>query len=213
MLVMPRPAQSGLGGRQVSPGVRGWCEHRVHLPQVPHQVSGRRGRRTRPGHPGPAHALVALGLLVALLPGCSAESRQRWLPYFFDGVPDAARPEPPPTRKIHQDLQREVEALRRENADLRAAAQARAEGTRGAEAELAAERAQTWEEAAALLPRDAVGAVDWDLAVKTGVIRPRPGFDPGAPRQSVFDMDVTLARGNQRFFAAAFSHAPHTRWL
>jgi c(7)-type cytochrome triheme protein len=175
-------------------------------------VSGPPGRG-RPGPARPVRALATLGLVLALLPGCSVESRQRWLPYFFDGVPEAGRQEPPPTRKIRQDLQREVEGLRRENADLRAAAQARAEGARAADGERPAEQARTWEEAAALLPRDAVGAVDWNLAVETGVIRPRPGLDPAAPTQSVFDLDVKLAHGGQPFFAASFRHLPHTRWL
>jgi c(7)-type cytochrome triheme protein len=157
---------------------------------------------------------VALAVLaLALVSGCSVESRQKWLPFFFDGVPEAGRPEPPPTRRIRQDLQREVEALRRENADLRAAAQARAEGARGAEPERPAERARTWPEAEALLPRDAGGAVDWNGAIEAGAIRPRPGLDPGAPVQSVLDMDVELSRGRHPFFAAGFHHASHTRWV
>jgi c(7)-type cytochrome triheme protein len=161
----------------------------------------------------PVRILATLGLILAVIPGCSAETRQRWFPYFFDGVPEAGRPQPPPTRKVRQDLQREVEALRLENADLRAAAQARAEGARGAEGERPAERAKTWEEAEALLPRDAGGAVDWNSAIEAGVIKPRSGLDAAAPIQSVFDLDVKLAGGRHPFFAASFPHAPHTRWL
>lgn len=162
----------------------------------------------------PLWALSRLGLILVLLPGCSAETRQRWLPYFFDGVPETGRPEPPPTRKVRQDLQREIEALRLENADLRAAAKARADAAaRGTEAERPAERARTWEEAAALLPRDPGGAVDWNGAIDAGVIHPRPGFGPAAPTQSVFDLDVKVAGGRHPFFASGFRHAPHTRWL
>jgi c(7)-type cytochrome triheme protein len=157
----------------------------------------------------------ATGILLAvlLLMGCSTETRQRWLPFFFDGVPDAQRPEPPPTRKVRQDLQREVEALRRENAELRAAAQARADGARAAEPERPAERARTWADAEAILPRDAGGAVDWSGAIEAGAIQPRPGRDLGAPTQPVFDMDVKVAHGRHPFFAAGFHHASHTRWL
>lgn len=158
---------------------------------------------------GPAGLALALALLLL---GCSTETRQRWLPYFFDGVPEAGQPAPPATRRVRQDLQREVEALRRENADLRAAVQARTERERGAEGERPAERARTWEEAQGILPRDTEGAVDWSRAMATGVIRPRPGLDPAAPAQAPFDMDVELARGH-RFFAATFRHASHTQWL
>src|SRR5262249_6117757 len=163
--------------------------------------------------PGPRSRSVGVLLALLLLTGCSTEARQKWLPFFFDGVPDAGRPEPPPTRKVRQDLQREVEALRRENAELRAAAQARAEGTRPAEPERPAEQARTWTEAEALLPRDAGGGVGWDRAADPGVIQPRPGLEPGAPTQPAFDMDVKLARGRPPFFAAGFRHASHTRLL
>lgn len=156
--------------------------------------------------------LSGLGLVSVLLLGCSSEARQRWLPYFFDGVPEADRPAPPPTRRVRQDLQREVEALRRENADLRAAMQAQAERDRGRDGGRPVERARTWAEAQEILPRDTEGAVDWGRAIATGVIRPRPGLDPAAPVQASFDLDVELARGH-RFFAATFRHAPHTRWL
>jgi c(7)-type cytochrome triheme protein len=157
-------------------------------------------------------SLAVLGLVLGLLPGCSSETRQRWLPYFFDGVPEAGRPQPPPTRKVRQDLQREVEALRLENADLRAAAQARAESARGTEVERPAERARTWQEVEALLPRDAGGAVDWSQAMEAGVIKPRPGVDRAAPTQAVFDLDVKVT-GRHSFFGATFHHASHTRWL
>ena len=158
-------------------------------------------------------ALTVIGLVLALIAGCSTESRQRWLPFFFDGVPEAGRPQPPPSRKVRQDLQREVEALRLENADLRAAIQARADAARGAEGERPVERVQTWAEAEALLPRDAGGVVDWNGAIDAGVIKPRPGLDPSAPTQAVFDLDVKVAGGRHPFFASGFRHAPHTRWL
>jgi len=154
-----------------------------------------------------------IGLVLALIAGCSTESRQRWLPYFFDGVPEAGKPQPPASRKIRQDLQREVEALRLENADLRAALQARADAARGAEGERPVERAQTLAEAEALLPRDASGVVDWSGAIDSGVIKPRPGLDTSAPTQAVFDLDVKVTGGRHPFFTSGFRHAPHTRWL
>ena len=158
-------------------------------------------------------SLAAIGLVLALIGGCSTESRQRWLPYFFDGAPEAGRPQPPPSRKVRQDLQREVEALRIENADLRAALQARAEAGRAAEGERPAERARTWGEAEAILPRDASGAVKWNDAIEAGLIKPRPGLDSSAPTQALFDLDVKLSGGRHPFFASGFRHAPHTRWL
>ena len=158
-------------------------------------------------------AFAAIGFVLALIAGCSTETRQRWLPYFFDGAPEAGRSQPPPSRKIRQDLQREVEALRVENADLRAALQARAEAGRASEGERPAERAQTWAEAEALLPRDAGGAVNWNGAIEAGVIKPRPGLDSSAPTQAVFDLDVKLQGGRHPFFASGFRHAAHTSWL
>lgn len=172
-----------------------------------HGVGGRLSRAVA------VWSLAAIGLVLALIAGCSTETRQRWLPYFFDGVPEAGQPQPPPSRKVRQDLQREVEALRLENADLRAAIQARADAARGAEGERPVEHAQTWAEAEALLPRDAGGAVDWNGAIEAGVIKPRPGLDPSTPTQAVFDLDVKVAGGRHPFFASGFRHAPHTRWL
>jgi c(7)-type cytochrome triheme protein len=161
-----------------------------------------------------APALAGLGLLAAaLLSGCSAETRQRLLPYVFDGAPEPGRAEPPPTRRVRQDLQREIEALRRENADLRAAAQNAAERGRGDAPERPAERARTWTEAMTLLAHDADGAVDWNRSVEAGAIRPRPGLDPATPVQAGFDLDVEVTRGGHPFFASGFRHAPHTRWL
>jgi c(7)-type cytochrome triheme protein len=55
--------------------------------------------------------------------------------------------------------------------------------------------------------------VDWSRAIETGVIKPRPGIDPAAPTQAVFDLDVKLTGGRHPFFGAGFRHAPHTRWL
>jgi len=158
-------------------------------------------------------AALAIALGLVALAGCSAETRQKLLPRVFDGVPEEDRSAPPPTRRVRQDLQREVEALRREVAELRAAAQARADEARRAETPPPVEQARSWDEARQLLPRDRQGAVDWTRALDSGAIRPRPGINPGTPAQAVFALDVELARSGSRFFALTERHAVHTRWL
>lgn len=153
---------------------------------------------------------MALALAAGLLAGCGAETWEKVLPLFFDGITKPGPP--PPTRRVRRDLLREIEELKRELAEARAAAQARADA--GAEEHRpAVERAESWAEAERLLPRDPAGQVDWSEALRSGAIAPRPAADPRAPAQAVLDLDLELARAGSRVFRARFSHGSHTAWL
>ena len=131
---------------------------------------------------------------------------------FFDGVDKGP---PPPTRKVHRDLEREMRALERELA----ATQQALEQARNASPEneqagpTPAELATTWTEAAAVLPTDYAGQTDWVLALANGAVAPRPGFEPGTPEQAVFDFDVQFADAADPALHVTYPHAPHTQWL
>ena len=161
-------------------------------------------------------ALAAAGsLAVAFLAGCSAETRERLLPLFFDGVTKEGQPStPPPTRRVRRDLLREIEELKRELAEAREAAKTRKEGAAVVEAApLPVEQAKTWEDAARLLPKDSAGSVDWIQALKTGTIAPRPGLDPKAQDEAVLPLDVELTPAGAPAFKVVFPHGAHTTWL
>ncbi len=157
-------------------------------------------------------AIAAGGCLAAVLfAGCSVETRQKILPFFFDGVTESP---PPPPRRVRRDLLREIEELKRELAEAREAAKARKEGAPSeGPAALPIEQARTWHEAARLLPTDKAGGADWIRALETGTIAPRPGLDPKTAEQGVLPLDVDLTSSASKFFSVTFPHAPHTRWL
>jgi c(7)-type cytochrome triheme protein len=163
--------------------------------------AGRRGR-----------AALGLALALAALGACTPETRQRILPYFFDGVPDPAAL--PPTRRVQRDLTREVEELRREVADLRATADARREDVRRAGATPPLEEARTWDDVQRMIPAHPLGGHDWEAALGQGLLRPRPGLAPDAPVLAVYELDVRLVSDRaSRVFEAHAPHAVHTRWL
>lgn len=149
-------------------------------------------------------------LALALLAGCSAETRQKILSLFFDGVRKTA---PPPTHRVRRDPLREIEELKRQLAEAREAAKARKEGAPSEETPLPIEQAKTWQEAAEMLLKDVAGNVDWVQALKAGTIAPRPGLDPKTPEQAVLDLDVDLASSRSKLFSVTFPHGAHTRWL
>jgi c(7)-type cytochrome triheme protein len=155
--------------------------------------------------------LALSGSLVMV--GCSAETRQKILPIFFDGVPkEGESAAPPPTHRVRRDLLREIEDLKRKLDEAEAIIKA---GQKAAPLEaphLPAEKARTWEEAMEALPKDGAGSVDWVQALKADAIAPRPGLDPKAPEQATLDLDVELTSPS-RFFSAKYPHSAHTQWL
>ena len=156
---------------------------------------------------------IILGLaasgLVALFFGCGAETRQKMLSTFFDGTD---RP-PPPTTRVRSDLMREIEELKRQLAEARAAAQAKKEDGSEKRAELPIERAKTWEEAANLLPKDSTGQVDWVQALNAGAIAPRRGIDPGAAEPPIPPFTVERVPKGAAIFKAVYPHEPHIALL
>jgi c(7)-type cytochrome triheme protein len=68
-----------------------------------------------------------------------------------------------------------------------------------------------WDEAQAMLPKDAFGQVDWMQALRDGVIRPR-SLDPDARKGEVFKLDFYFKNDNP-MFDAYFPHTAHTQWL
>lgn len=165
-----------------------------------------------PTHTMRTIAAVACPVIV-LLAGCSAETRQKFLPIFFDGVPrEKQTAGPPPTHRVRRDLLQEIEELKRKLAETEAAAKARQQA-KPTEAQPPAEKAETWDAAKELLPKDAAGDVDWVQSIKANAIAPRPGLDPKAPEQAVLEFDVDLARSPSRLFSVTYPHAAHTQWL
>ena len=157
-------------------------------------------------------AITAVGCLAAvLITGCSAETRQKILPIFFDGFSQGEPRPRPPTRRVRRDLLREIEELKRELADVRAAEKASQAAGPSEKKERPVEEADTWEEAAKFLPKDPAGGVDWVQALSAGTIAPRPGGDPKTPERAVMDMDVVL--GSTPISSVRYPHAAHTQWL
>jgi c(7)-type cytochrome triheme protein len=159
-------------------------------------------------------AVTAVACLAAvLMAGCSAETRQKILPIFFDGFsPEGPKPMPP-SRRVRRDLLKEIEDLKRSLAEARAAAGARQEGEHPSEEpRKPIERARTWDEAAKLLPVTE-GSPDWAKALADGVIAPRAGLDPKAAVKEIFPADVELATGDAAPGKVVFSHEVHTALL
>lgn len=154
-----------------------------------------------------------VGLLaLALVSGCSHEARQKILPYFFDGLSADPHKPLPPTRRVRRDLFREIEELKRDLADARATAKALARPP-AKETQRPMEQARGWEEAATLMPKDAVGRPDWVQTLNVGAIAPRASPDPTSPAQAILDLDLELTTSGSGFFRARYPHAPHTAWL
>jgi c(7)-type cytochrome triheme protein len=157
-------------------------------------------------------ALLVAGAVIAggLFAGCGPKKREKAMAIFFD----RSGKKPPPTRRVRRDFLQEIAELERKLERAEADAAARAAAQDGEEdTALPAEQAATWEEAAALLSKDAMGQVDWDAALKAGEIAPRPGFNPESLEQSLFDLDVRLESSGGGLFSVTFSHEKHTRWL
>jgi c(7)-type cytochrome triheme protein len=156
-------------------------------------------------------AASAGAIALAILAGCSAETRQKILPYVFDGFSDAERRPLPPTRLVRRDLLREVDQLKRELADARSAV--KPQETPVTASRPAVEHVKQWEAVSELLPKDRAGRVDWVQALKAGTVDPRPAIDPKKPGYAALDLDVDLTSSGSPAFAVKYPHAPHTEWL
>ena len=72
--------------------------------------------------------------------------------------------------------------------------------------------APRYETLARALPKDAMGNLDWDAAVRNGLLDPLPAIDPGASGMPPLPLDVPL---DPRIpgLEVVFSHETHTYWL
>jgi len=148
--------------------------------------------------------LSLLVLTLGLLNACS-------LSFFFDGVGDGL---PPPTTKVHRDLQREIETLERQLTEMEMSLARAQAGEQDAEEQpLLAELAGSWPEAADVLPLDYAGNVNWVQALADGSLEPWSGFERDTPEQAIFDFDVPFADSEDEIYHLNFPHAAHTQWL
>jgi c(7)-type cytochrome triheme protein len=165
------------------------------------------------------HALsIAAGVSLAagLLAGCSTQARKKTLSVLFDGVTDTPRP---PTQRVRRDLLKEIESLKQqaaqakeEAAQAKIAAAAKSASPQADEKPRPLEAAKTWEEAAKLLP-STEDMPDWSKALREGLIAPKPGVEPQAPRQPVMSLDVEMVPEADATYKVVFSHDAHTPWL
>jgi len=73
-------------------------------------------------------------------------------------------------------------------------------------------RNQSYEALAQTLPKDMRGNLDWDAAVRGGLLNPLPTIDPGVPARPPLPLDVLLDP-HMPGLEVVFSHATHTYWL
>ena len=156
--------------------------------------------------------IIANCLVAMVIAACSSETRQKILSTIFDGTDTP----PPPTTRVRRDLEREVEELKRKLAESQQEIKVAQESAKGKGGERTAppiEKAQSWEEAEKILPKDKVGKVDWVQALKARVIAPRPSPNPADPEQAVLDMDIDLTSSSNKLFHVTYPHNAHTNWL
>lgn len=72
--------------------------------------------------------------------------------------------------------------------------------------------APRYEALAQALPKDAMGNLDWDAAVRDGLLDPLPAIDPGASGMPPLPLDVPLG-SHLPGLEVVFSHKTHTYWL
>jgi len=66
-----------------------------------------------------------------------------------------------------------------------------------------------------VLPRTAVGDIDWVSAIREGILKPKGSIDPAAPAQdAILNLDIVF-NISQAYPVpnVVFPHAPHTMWL
>jgi c(7)-type cytochrome triheme protein len=71
---------------------------------------------------------------------------------------------------------------------------------------------ESYEALAQALPKDAMGNLNWDAAVRGGLLDPLPAIDPGVSGTLLLPLDVLL---DPRIpgLEVVFSHETHTYWL
>ena len=70
-----------------------------------------------------------------------------------------------------------------------------------------------WAAVLAQLPKGAGDATDWVRALNEKLIAPKPGLDPAAEDQPVFDLDLELVPKELPDFKATYPHKVHTQLL
>ncbi len=142
-----------------------------------------------------------------MLGGCQSEITHKIGAVLFDTTEKPAIP----TRRVRRDLLQEVADLKEK---LAAAQRTGGDGdSSAAEPPRPIEQAKTWDEAAALLPKDSDGNVDWVKASKDGVIAPKAGPSRNSPQHALVSFDVTLVPDSGEGFKSVFSHEVHTALL
>lgn len=142
----------------------------------------------------------ALLTIVALVYGCSAESRHRFKTIVFEGVPPAGEQAPPPEPYVRQPRRQPPYTppppVMVKVSPYKAAFQ------------------YDWKSLLKELPKDDAGGIDWVTALESGQIEPRSGTDPDNPGvQAVLPLDVQLEPKDMPMFKVTFPHKPHTEWL
>ena len=141
--------------------------------------------------------ILSLGALVS---ACDPDSRYRTLSFFFDGVPPPgatpvprrpARPKPPAPSPAPTVAVSEVSPTPEPERPP-------------------AEKATTYAEVLATLPKDANGEIDWVQAEARRLIAPRSSLDPSAPPIEPMDLDVVL-QPKDPTFKVVFPHKVHTQ--
>lgn len=146
--------------------------------------------------------LVILTLLYGIgILGCDPDTRYRTLSFFFDGVP------PPGTTPVPRKARRPKAAP----TPTPVAVASAPEVTPTPEPERpAVEKAKTYAEVLATLPKDSSGEVDWIKAEEQHLISPRPSLDPAVPPIVPMDLDIVF-QPKDPMFKAVFPHKIHTR--
>ena len=75
-----------------------------------------------------------------------------------------------------------------------------------------APRYKSYKALAQALPKDAIGNLDWDAAVRDGLLYPLPTIEPGVPGKPPLPLDVLLDP-HVTGLEVVFSHETHTYWL
>ena len=142
-------------------------------------------------------------LLITLVTGllaissCSSDTRYRFLSKIFEDVPPPGQAAPPPKPVVHHPRR----------PPYKPPPPPPVVGWTPPPPK------PNWHELLKELPKEDAGGVDWDTALEEKLITPKPGIEPDAPNQPVFDLTLELVPEGQAFFKVTFPHKQHTEWL